>query len=146
MILYGFTIDRTSLSLDPLELTETNGYIIDRDNFGAAGVSWERGLASAPDYHGDTLVRARKVNSTWAVQVRVVGTSASDAQTKLSALCDAMSQFSYTVTITEDGVGKVWDAEPADWQVGGDIMLDSVQSHTYQLVLTVPVYPIPAAV
>lgn len=146
MIVPTFTIDRTSLSLDPLELTEDNGYILDRDNFGLAGQSWDKGYVSAPDYDGDRLVRARKTNSTWQVQVRVTGSDAADAKAKKDALLAAVSQINYTVTIGIDGVGEVWTADPADWQIGGELMLDTVERYIWQVVLTIPVYPIPVAV
>jgi hypothetical protein len=53
-----------------------------------------------------------------------------------------VSQFAYVVTVTQDGTTETWDAQPADWQSGGELMLDSGLK-CWQMTLTIPVYPIP---
>lgn len=146
MIDVSVTIDRTSLSLSALELTDANGYILDRDNFGAAGVTWDIAYVSAPDYHGDDAMRARKTNSSWQLQYEVTGADAAAAKAAKDALCDAVSQFSYTMTLTQDGISEVWTCDPASWQIGGDVMDNSLETDVWQIVLTIPVYPIAAAV
>lgn len=140
------SIDRTSLSLSALDLTEANGYIIDRDNFALPAETMDRGLISAPDYDGDRQVRVRKTNGSLGLQVRVSADDGSTLDTRVTALKAAVQQPLFDLTVPINGVSRVYAAYAADCQDGGEMMLDSVDDNVWQVVLTVPVQPNPTVV
>lgn len=140
------SIDRSSLSLAALTIDDTTAapYMLMVDGLGRPAITWR--LTSMPDSadaHGTEYIAAVKEQSSLPLRVMVrAGTSAA-LNTAVTDLEDALSQFSYTVTVTVDGVAKTWSCSPAAYGIdGSQVDYFKVVQHYEVLTITVPVYPI----
>jgi hypothetical protein len=140
------SVDRSALSLTALVFNADGPtYRITEQGLGRPGITWRR--TAAPDsvnVHGTEYVAASKEQSSLPLEVGVYAGTTADLDAACVALEDALSQFAYDVTVTEDGVVKVWSAGPADMASG---LVDSgeVASHIRTYTITIPVYPIPGS-
>ena len=141
------SIDRASLSLTALAITNDGAtYQIAQDGLGEPNITWRR--LSAPDsanIHGTEYIGAVKEQTSIPLVVIVKAASSSALKTARDALFAALSQFSYPVTITVDGVAEVWTAGPADWARSTTVQPGQVAQFFTSLTVTVPVYPIPGS-
>lgn len=118
--------------------------------FTTAGMVWERNTVTSPWVHGRRLRSARKAASQLTGELYVVSArsaSPGDHDTALGTLLDALSQFTYTVTIaTSAGGSWQYTAEPADVEQADDesLMLNAAERWT-TLAVTIPVRPVPLA-
>lgn len=126
-----------------LVLSCDTGYNIARNGIGPGAVSWRRITVQSPFVSGRTLVHAIRDVGEVPIKLRVVGDDAEDVHEKINALLQAVSQFSYTITVDIDGVVYSWEAEPADWSVGeGGSWQDlHLRSNTQDVSLSIPVNP-----
>lgn len=142
------SIDRSSLSLAALVVSDDGAtYQIKQDGLTRPGITWR--LTAAPDsadVHGTEYVAAVKEQTSLPLDVIVKAASSAALDTACVALEDALSQFSYPVTVTVDGVAKVWSSSPAAWSYSRPTDLAEVQQHFTVMTLTIPVYPIPGSV
>lgn len=141
------SIGRTSLSLSALSLPSST---YDFGEFFTDGVRWDRLTASSPWVHGRRLRNARMDVRTVTGELYVIspmGTSPATHDAARDALVDALSQFSWTLTITGTEGGSQswsWTCEPADIETPDSIMSDSMWSWS-TLNVSIPVYPIALA-
>jgi hypothetical protein len=146
----SISIGRTSLSLSALSVADdiAGTYVLRKDGLGRPGVTWRlTPMPNSVDVHGAEYIAAVKDETTLVLGVIIQSDSSADLDTAINALLDAVSQFSYTVTVTVDGVGKVWTAAPASWAFDGGYVNDAmVLQHVNMVTLTIPVYPIPGSV
>lgn len=75
------------------------------------------------------------------------GTSSTNLATLIDDLDEALFQFSYSVTVSVDGVSRTWLASPASWGIaGGLVNQGNAAAFCEVLTITIPVYPIPGTV
>lgn len=138
------SIDRTSLSLSALSITDDGAtYQISQDGLSRPGVTWR--MAAVPnsaDTHGTEYVAAAKEQTSIPLEVIVKAASSAALNTAVEALLDALSQFSFDVTVTVDGVAKTWAASPASWAPKAAAGPAQVAQHFEVLTVSIPVYPI----
>lgn len=116
---------------------------ITEDGIGRPARKWR--FSNMPDsdsVHGTEHTSASLDESDLPLRVLVKSTTTSGLEAALDELELALSQFDYEVTVTIDGVSRVWGASPADSAAS----LDSGQAfaHLSTVTVTIPVYPIPA--
>ena len=140
------SIDRTSLSLGALSIgtDRTGTYCLTINGLGDPEMVWRFGTMPNSDaIHGREVTSAALEQSSLALEVAVQGTTSSDLRTKRVALTTALSQFTYTVTVTVDGVAQTWACDPANWSVSGGTVPHAHQDQFVQVMtLTIPVHPI----
>jgi hypothetical protein len=147
-------IDRTSLSLGTLSIAAdpSSGYIL--ETFGPGRRQWDRATAESPWVHGRALTGSRMLQGELTGVVCVYADAAASAATlgtRLDALVDALSQFSYTVTFTHtEGVTSqawTWTCEPADLDIGdaGLFADDDLAALIQPVAFRIPRSPIPLA-
>lgn len=118
MIASSLSIDRTSLSLAPLLLTnnpfDANPYTFPED--GLAQPNFTMRLRYAPDSNfvaGRLALGSVLDGSTMPLIVAARGTSTADLEAVKDALEAALAQMTYSVTMTVDGVTVgTWPADP----------------------------------
>lgn len=138
------SIDRASLSLSALDIGDSPGdtYCLTPEGLGEPEMTWRLGaMPDSASIHGREYISAALDESSLPLEIVVSGTSAANLATNKAALTTALSQFSYSVTVTVDSLAKVWLCGPANWSIG------AVQhSHQVELVqvvrFTIPVYPV----
>lgn len=140
------SIDRTSLSLSALVIdTEGfNTYYVDQAGLGRVGRTPRETFATAsPWVNGQLRTAVVWDESSLTLTVRTQADSSSALDTAVSALEDALSQFTYTVTVTVDGVVKVWNAYPATWNsTDGLLAVERVRAFHEDLSISIPVDPV----
>lgn len=140
------SIDRTSLSLGALTIGDNPGdaYCLTPTGLGDPEMVWR--VASMPDsasIHGREITAAALEVSSLPIEVVVSGSSAANLRANRVALTNAVSQFTYTTTVTVDGVAQVWLCEPGNWSVTGGVVRHAHQTELLQvLTVTIPVHPI----
>lgn len=140
------SVDRSALSLAALVFDDDGPtYRLTEQGLGRPAITWRR--TAAPDsanVHGTEYIGAAKEQSSLPLEVKVYAASTAALDAACNELEDALSQFAYPVTVTEDGVTKVWSAGPADMSSG---LVDSgdVPAHIRTYALSIPVYPIPGS-
>jgi len=126
-------------------LSSANGYKVQYEGLGQPSIRWRRGYASSPWTDGATAVSAVKDQAVLDMRVLVEGTSAANLRTRIDALTDAVSQFTYTVTVTINSQAEVWTADPGDWSLDSESWQPSLVGEHKQIVnVSIPVYPVPA--
>jgi hypothetical protein len=145
------SISRTLLSLSPLAIGAGAGDTYQADELTPDGRAWDRVTVGSPWVHGRVLRAARMRPATLSGAIIVVSSLAAGPathETALAALVEALSQFTYTMTLTvTDGANNqswTYACEPADVNPGESInrygrdRLTTVQ-------VSIPHYPIPSA-
>lgn len=142
------SIDRTALSMSALTISGdgTGTYSLTAKGLGRPAITarstW---FPDSPDVHGSRLRSAVKEQSSLPLEVVVQAASASALDAAVTALSDALWQFSFTTTVTVDGVSKVWTCSPASWAVAsGVVEVSHAAAFLEVLTITIPVYPIPS--
>lgn len=140
------SIDRTSLTLSPLVLNGSGGgtYTLTPRGLGAVVTAWRYGwMPSHPDVHGDELLSATLENARLSLEVLVEAATSVALETAVTALNEALFQFSYEVTQTVDGVAKTWTCFPSvAVPVAGVVLHNEVAEHFGVFSMSIPVYPI----
>lgn len=140
------TIDRSSLSLSDLVISDAFDatYQLLRDGLGRPAITWR--MTAAPDsvdVHGTEYLAAVKEQTSLPLKVMVQAASTGALDTAVTALEDALSQFTFPVTQDIDGVTKVWSASPASYGAdSGQVVHARVLQHFEVMVITIPIYPI----
>jgi hypothetical protein len=131
-----------SQSPSNLTLSEANGYKVLYRGLGHPSGAWRRGYASSPWVDGQLLTSAVLDQATLDLQVLVSASTASILRTRITAMHTAVSQFTYTVTVTLNSVANIWTADPADWSLdGGSWETPLLSRHMQRVNLAIPVYP-----
>jgi hypothetical protein len=139
-------IDRASLSLSALTIANDGAtYQIGMDGLSRPGRTWR--ITSAPDsadVHGSVPIAAALEQTSIPLEVIVKSTSSSALNTAVDALFAALSQFIYPVTVTVDGVAKVWSASPATVTPKAATGPAQVAQFFEVFTVTIPIYPVSA--
>ena len=138
MISVVFSRTPSNLTIDTSPLSD---FWLPEDGLGRPGRGWRRQYADEGLYHGSLLVGATLEQTTLPMRVNVHAASTSALEALQEELEDVLSQFTYTSTVTIDGVAKIWNSDPADiaW---GDVDSGEVKAFLVQAAVTIPVYPI----
>ena len=103
------------------------------------GDRWERQMADSPWVHGEHQVMARRRNSDIQMSLWVMDSSPAAIQTAYEALRDAVSQWTWQLTLMFDTASYVFTCWPSDIRIG------FTQSHGLSLMapvsVSVPVMP-----
>jgi hypothetical protein len=137
------SIDRSSLTLAALVIADDGAtYQLTKDGLGEPGISWRTtSMPDSQDVHGSEPLSHVKEQTSIPLEVMVKAASSSALKTAVTALKKALSQFSYPVTVTVDGVADTWSASPASWS-RGTVQPGQVAQFFTVLTITIPVYPI----
>lgn len=143
----SISISRTDLSLSPLVLTGTPG------DSGLGIVSYQapakqRRLTYAPSspyLDGDTLIASVWQQSFLTLSVVSDNVSTENAsKSALQTFEDAISQFSFTVTVTENGgTAQVWTCDPGSMSPAAGRTYVDLRDHNPVWLVTIPCQPIP---
>ena len=140
------TITRTELGLDPLDIDDGANYELVTAGPGAR--AWAREWAVSPVVHGGTQVSARLEIQNRLLVVRCKGSTATALENASKALVAAVSQSSFTLSISLDGRANTWkcfcaDGGPADGEFAKFEFMARPRRQTYSF--QVPSQPIPTA-
>lgn len=96
--------------------------------------------------HGETLVSARKGMQTVPMGIRVKGTSQAVLDSQINEVLLTFEQFSYTMSVSIDGVSRSWQCWPADYSVGETGLWQPFHFMSLQqeITLSIPRHPVPA--
>lgn len=143
------SIDRSSLSLSALTISSnsTGTYTLTENGLGRPAITARTHYASeSPYFHGSTHVAVTKDQSALPLEVLVQAASSTALDTAINALDAALWQFTYDVTVTVDGVAKVWSCSPASWSIAESLVSHGrAVQYVELLTITIPCYPIPGA-
>lgn len=140
------TLDRTSLSLPPLEITgsapDTSGLFLD-GSVGLLEPAFDVRATYAPDSNyvpGTQLLTAVLGASTLPLAVVAMGASAAGLATVKAELETAVWQFSYDVTLTVNGQPRTWSAGPC-WPAWAELSSALADQHLARTAVVIPVNP-----
>ena len=108
------SIDRTDLTMDPLVLT-TEGGPWQLEAVDPPVMRYERVRATHPDRDGGPLTHLRAEVAAVAFTARLWGTDLDDAMAMYAELAEAVSQWTYSVTVTHQTTGAGYTGEQADY-------------------------------
>lgn len=111
-------VSRTLLGLSALNLSQADA--IEVVSLTVGDVTWRRTVSEGKYQRGRALLQAQQATVTDVLTLRVYGTSASQVESRTSAIRAAFSQFTYTLTTVIDGITRTVECEPADMTVLGD--------------------------
>lgn len=140
------SIDRTALSLGALALGDNPGdtYCVTPEGLGDPEMVWRFGVMPNSDsVHGREITSAALEQSALNLEVIITGSSASNLRANRVALTNALSQFSYTTTVTVDGVAQVWSCDPGNWSQGA-VRYSHQNALLQVLTISIPVHPVSA--
>lgn len=139
------SITRTELALADLNLSDSSNYKL--IGIGPGTLEWNRQYASSPYVHGEVLVNAVKSQGNLPLSVRCLGSTQSSREANVAALCRALEQFIYNLTVTVEGVTYTWQCDPADYSLDDKGEISKFHRLAKQTVVTaqVPRHPIPIA-
>lgn len=113
----SLTISRVALSLPDLVISNDHTSELWIDEISPPGFSFRYNYAPDSDHiPGSTLLSAVLEASQIPLALYVRSASASAKATKMAALEAAVSQFSYSATLTLDGIAQAFSADPT-WPV-----------------------------
>lgn len=148
MISASVSIDRSSLSLAALTISGDGSgtYSLTRDGLGRPAITARSTYAEdSSDVAGSLLTQAVKEMSSLPLEVLVQAATSADLDAAISALDAALWQFSYQVTVTVDGVAKVYNCGPAAWAPSsGKVDHGLAAQFVDVLTVTIPVQPLGA--
>lgn len=137
------TFTRAALSLPDLAVGDHpgDGLWIGEDGVGAVG--WDFRRTYAPDsgwFSGKGLLAAVREASTLPLTVYAQAASSAELDALKAELEAAAAQWSYTVTVTVDGIATTYNCEPAipQW---GPVDSGMVRLHMARCQLVIPVNP-----
>lgn len=135
---------RPELGLADLAVQDpANGYEV--ASIGPGSRSWRRETVKNQYVHGETQVTAVLDAQQWPVTIRVSGATLAQANARLDALIDAVSQFAYYSGVIIDGEGWIWACGPADLSVGesGEFSKFHLMAKIFEVTMTIPRNPVP---
>lgn len=138
------SIDRTSLSLGALSIGDSpsDTYCVTPEGLGDPQMAWRFAvMPSADSVHGREVTSAALETSTLNLEIVITGSSASNLRANRVALTNALSQFTYTTTVTVDGVAQVWTCDPGNWSQGA-VRYAHQDALVQVLTVTIPVHPL----
>lgn len=119
-LIVSATVSRTELSLSALDLNVDGAYKIVRDGLGIGSLTFKKEMVSSIYVNG-SFMRGRAMESiTSTMKIRCYGSSKADLESKVRALVDAFSQYSYTLQVIIDGRTQTYRCDTADSIAIGD--------------------------
>lgn len=142
----SLSIDRTALGLGPLVFSSPDtGLWLNEEGLSRPAKTQRRTYAGESKWvNGSTLVSSVLEQSS----LPFTGYAQAATQAELVAMQDeveeALFQWAYDVTVTENGVARTWACDPADvsW---GDFDSGMSAALMVRATVTIPVYPIAVA-
>ena len=142
------SIDRTALSLSPLTISDdgTGTYSLTVGGLSRPVVTPRETKAPESRYFaGSELLAVTREQTSMHLEVLIQAASSSALDAAITALDNALWQFAYDVTVTVDGVAKVWHCTPAALGASSGLFESShVADHFAVFALDIPCKPIPA--
>lgn len=135
-------VDRESLSLADLTLPGDAGAPgLFVETVGRPGKTWRRTYASPGRLHGSVQTDATLEHSSIPLAIVARAASAAALDVLRDEAEEAFGQFVFNLTITEDGVTRVYECDCADvkWN---DYHHGRAAALVSQASLTIPVYPL----
>lgn len=139
------TFDRTSLGLDPLEITgdHTTGafYLDEKDITWPAFLMRRTYAPDSDDVAGAQLQSAVADQGTIGLRITAHHSTTAELKAAMDELTEATTQFSYTLTLEVDGVtfGTYWaDPEYPQW---GALLSENVRAKRNEATITIPINP-----
>lgn len=141
------SIDRTGLALAALVFdgsdTGTTHVLVELNE--PAMVARTQYAPPSRFINGLTAVASTWEHTNLTATVRLEGATSAALATAKAALKVALSQFSYTVTTTVNGVAAVWQADRGSMALAGDTLAyENLRRDVEVYRLTIPVHPISA--
>ncbi len=114
-------------------------------SFGPGDLTWRLNEQKSPFVSGSMLVSAVKDTKTVVMSVRTWGSSVTDLLNRMSVLCRAFEQFSYTLVVSFDGKELGYLCQPANYSSGRGGELDKLElgQRTQLTTFSIPTNPIP---
>lgn len=138
----SLTITRASLSLPDLVIGDDPGGSLWIAGAGEPGFGFRYNYAPDSDHvPGSALLSAVLEMSSLPVTIYARAASSAALATLRNEVAAAVSQFSYTVTLTVDGIASSFSADPVwpHWQWAEDSGM--VAAHMASTSLSIPVNP-----
>lgn len=110
------TVDRTTLALTPLVIGSdpSAGLWIPEGGLGRIGTTWRRTRVGSPFTNRSVQTRAVLDDDTIPLSVYAQAASSAALDTLKDEVEAAFYQWAYDLTVTEDGVAKVFSVDCAD--------------------------------
>jgi hypothetical protein len=143
---FDISIDRTSLSLAPLEMSGNDGATtaLKVTTYRAPAMQARVKYAPSSEYvHGDVPLAWswQQAILTFDVTTRGAATEAA-AKAAVAELVEAVARLSYTVTVTEDGVVEAWACDPGTVAPRDDRNRVDLEYHSTVWTVSIPCHPI----
>jgi len=113
--------------------------------FGPGDLTWRLNEQKSPFIAGGMLVSAVKDTKTVNLSVRTWGSTIPDLLNRISVLCRAFEQFSYSLTVTINGSSLAYLCQPANYSSGnnGELEKHELGQKTQLTNFSIPTNPIP---
>lgn len=141
----SLTIDRSALTLPDLVIGNdpSAGLWLPEDGFTRPGKAWNRTVVRSSFGHGAVQTRATLEQASINATIYAQGATTAALRTKQAELEDALFQWIFSATITEDGQALTYECDCAD--VGwGEADSGMVRAHLARASVTIPCYPVGA--
>lgn len=145
MSVRSLLVSRTDLALPPLELWQPGKYVITDDSFGPGQQTYRRTFVDSPWVAGRFLTAAVKDVQIVPAVIQVQAPDEAALTANIKELIDAVTQFSFTMTSTQHGLGvQAWRCERADYAIGaaGVIVDFDLIFNEQPVALSIPRSPI----
>ena len=141
----SLSIDRAALSLSALVIGNdpTSGLWLPEEGQGRPGKVWRRQTVRSPFVHGEVLTGAVLEQASIQRDIYAMGATTAALRTTQDELEEALFQWAYDVTLTEDGETLTYACDPADvsW---GEADSGMIRGHIAKATVTIPCYPVGA--
>jgi hypothetical protein len=138
------TVASVVITATPSNLTlgQSGTYAVVADTLGDPGLNWRYGYATSPWVDSQLLTSAVKDKATLNFEVDVTGTTIANLVANITALRTALSQFTYTTTVTVGGQSVAYTCDPGRLSKKGGTWQDERLAHiTQRLAVSIPVNP-----
>lgn len=128
-----------SIGTYSLSLSDHIRYYVSPEDFGEKAQVLRRITAQSPFFDGTYLVHSTKENITEMITVYVLGNTANQVTENILLLEDAVSQASFTVSVTFGNHQEVWSCQAADYTISrGHLMMHNTRA---MMKLSIPRLP-----
>jgi hypothetical protein len=143
MATLSVTLSRTALTLPDLDIS-IGLYRVEEDGIDEPDRIWQKEYARSTRFHGAELTGASLEQSSLPISGFVLGSTAVELKNAVTALEEALGQWTFETTVTLDGLADVWQCDPADLRTG-PIRHGEQAALLRKFAVTIPVYPIPGS-
>lgn len=100
-----------------------------------------RTTESGPYQSGEVLIAAARTAGTISAVVRVLGSTWPAQQANVASLFSALSQWSFVITESVEGVARIYECMPTDIALANGISGEQVAYGAHEYVLSIPCNP-----